>query len=615
MMKKVLMTAASVAAVTMGAANAGELVAELRNVNTGAGDHTDSNLGFLNFCGAQSLGGLTICSREPSVEKAFPGVPYAVIAYERFVGTDHPIEAHVEVNLRDDTNAPTIENPSTITITVRGATWKKNFSIPEIVRPGSDGFFSAVATPVINGVLGGNQVRFVLQPRTENNVIIEEAVGFTLPLQMTECTDVFVDFSVVSNVPGFPAVERTASTQVLACDGSAAPYVENGSGKIDYRQDFKGFSYEDYNGAHVATDYVTIGKIGIDAIANLVDLKAAPGSQETRFDFENDVEALEIDLMFEDLIGIKEIQLGDLPRRRLTDAEYRSGMVSFRITDVAALLYDLYGEGLPDKAESRRDYFDVKLHAFPVGERTGPKSVDIYDAKGVLIRTELTGVGVIKHQNVAVSRLRLDFDPEKVAGAPAVKIVKFDGDKGTLISSKTLLGTLKSSGINFGPFDWVSDGVDGTTHVFRVTHVPTTDAHGNPIDPVKYQIEIKGPTNGSQYAGPFKCNAMQRGNKELVLTSASLTACIRENIGGTGNFGRGDVSFSFFVNEPKMDVDRLMARGGLATDFGDNGNDGNSLKAQSCDDGRFGPHVDNKLLNDAQRLLVDLCSTNAQVAN
>ncbi len=615
MLKKVLLTAASAAAVTMGAANAGELLAELRNVNTGAGDHTDSNAGFLSFCGAQSALGLTICSREPSVEKPFPGVPYAVIAIERFVGLDHPMDAHVEVNLRDDTNAPTIENPSTVTITLRGATWKQNFSIPQIVRPGSDGIFSAVATPVINGVAGGTQARFVLTPRTENNVLVEEAIGFTLPIQMTSCNDVFVDFSVVSNVPGFPAVERTASTQILACDGSVAPIVQNGGGKIDYQQDFKGFSEENSDGAHVAVDYVTIGGLGLRAIANLFDLKADPNSQESRVDVETDVEAIEFDLMFEDLIGIKEISLGDGARRRLTDAEYRSGMVSFRLNRsmIATLLDGLIGDDLPSKGETRSDAFAIRLHAFPAGERNGPKSINIFDAKGDLIRTELTGVGAIKHQDVAVARLLVDFDPEKVPGAPAVKFVKFDGTRGTLIDSKVLLGNLRSTGINFGPFDWVSDGTDGTTHVFRATHVPTHDAHGNRIDPVKYQIEIKGPTNGGAYAGPFKCSAPQRDNKEIVLSSASLTACIRGNIGGTGNFGRGDVSFTFFVNEPKMDVDRLMIRNGIATDFGDNGNDASSLKAQSCDDGRFGPHVDNKLLNDAQRLLVDLCSTNAQV--
>jgi hypothetical protein len=614
MLKKVLLTAASAVAVTMGAAQAGELLAELRNVNTGAGDHTDTNAGFTSFCNAQSVLGLTICSRQPSVEKAFPGVPYAVIAIERFVGTDHPMDAHVEVNLRDDTNAPTIENPSTVTITLRGATWKQNFSIPEIVRPGSDGIFSAVATPVINGVAGGNQVRFVLTPRTENSVLVEEAVGFTLPIQMTACNDVFVDFSVVSNVPGFPAVERTASTQILACDGSVAPIVRNGGGKIDYQQDFKGFSEEDSSGAHVPVDYVTIGGLGLRAIANLFDLKASPTSQESRVDVETDVEAIEFTLMFEDLIGIKEISLGGGARRRLTDAEYRSGMVNFRLNRsmIASLLDGLIDDNLPEKGETRSDDFAIRLHAFPVGERNGPKSVDIFDAKGNLIRTELTGVGAIKHQDVAVSRLYVDFDPEKVPGTPPVKFVKFDGTRGLLIDSKVLLGNLRSTGINFGPFDWVGDVSMGTANVFRVTHVPVTDAHGNRIDPVKYQIEIKGPTNGSQYAGPFKCSAPQQDNKELVITNAELSACIRQNIGGTGNFGRGDVSFTFFVNEPKMDVDRLMLRNGIVTGYGDNSNDANSLKAQSCDDGRFGPHVDNKLLNDAQRLLVDLCSTNAQ---
>ena len=76
-------------------------------------------------------------------------------------------------------------------------------------------------------------------------------------------------------------------------------------------------------------------------------------------------------------------------------------------------------------------------------------------------------------------------------------------------------------------------------------------------------------------------------------------------------FGRADMTFTFYVGGKdglKMDMDRLLASNGTWADYGDNGNDGFSLKARSCDDGRFGPHVANKLDPDFKNFLTGVCS-------
>ena len=45
----------------------------------------------------------------------------------------------------------------------------------------------------------------------------------------------------------------------------------------------------------------------------------------------------------------------------------------------------------------------------------------------------------------------------------------------------------------------------------------------------------------------------------------------------------------------------------MFADYGDNGNDSNSIKARSCDSGRFGPHVANNLSGAQADILLALC--------
>ena len=643
MMKKILMTATAAAAMSFGvagAANAGELQLELRNVNIGDADHTDTNIGFETLCDGSLVFGLTACTFEQTVEAPFPGLPNAVWAIERFVDAlNHPIEGHFEVDLNDDTDLPSIRENSTISITLSGTanpTWKDNFSVPELIRPGSDSIFSSAAEPIENVVEGGTTASFIFTPGdtvTENPVtgdIVtlnarEEAVGFLLPIQVTTCGNVDVTITVTTTAAvaggtggATQTNERSATTTILDCNGSVAPKIAEGGAKIDYREDFKSFSVlNESTGAHDQTTEIVIGELGLTTLANLVDLKAPKNPdndnliQEAIFDARSDIAQIDFDLVFDSLLGIKYIMLGDRVTHRVTGDEYLSGIVSFSLDngDLRSLLPDVTRRiRTMDKGDMNMDTFPVKLIAFPAGERSGPKEIEV--EKGVF---QPSGIGIIEHQDVRVANIDVTFDPEKQSGVPLSTKVKFDGDLGLILAGEALLGTLESTGLNFGPFDWVSDGTDGTMHVFRLTHVPLEDGHGNPLDTIKYNLTVKGPTAGPDFEQTFKCSIDNPLNKELVIASADLVAC-------AGNFLRADLSFTFVFNpdtlpggkEAPVDMDRLMVRlsGGAATPFGDNANDGFSLKAQSCDEGRFGPHVDNKLLNQTKDDITFLCSAN-----
>ncbi|NJM34750.1 MAG: hypothetical protein HC850_08605 [Rhodomicrobium sp.] len=88
-------------------------------------------------------------------------------------------------------------------------------------------------------------------------------------------------------------------------------------------------------------------------------------------------------------------------------------------------------------------------------------------------------------------------------------------------------------------------------------------------------------------------------NGEYLLTSQRINDLLAgRGMPDAADWGRADLTFTFFVPGDlgiKMDMDRLMNTNGVLSSYGDNANDGFSLKARSCDDGRFGPHVANKL--------------------
>ena len=121
---------------------------------------------------------------------------------------------------------------------------------------------------------------------------------------------------------------------------------------------------------------------------------------------------------------------------------------------------------------------------------------------------------------------------------------------------------LQLEGANFGPFDWVGDTSTIATTVFRVTGLKTlpdavvTLTNSSGSQDGTYTLDLSGKTLSGDAA---------TGSSQLVLTNADIQAAV-----GAG-FGIADVTITFFTSDT-VDVDRLIATGGIVSAFGDTGN-------------------------------------------
>ncbi len=115
------------------------------------------------------------------------------------------------------------------------------------------------------------------------------------------------------------------------------------------------------------------------------------------------------------------------------------------------------------------------------------------------------------------------------------------------------LDALDRVGQTFGAFDW--NGSEGTNSVYRITGLP----EGNTTGTATFTNDVEG-ANG---VFPFTVTST---NGEAVLTSFTDF--------GTTNSGyrRADITLNFETAVTGIDVDRLMSRGGVITQFGGGAN-------------------------------------------
>lgn len=113
------------------------------------------------------------------------------------------------------------------------------------------------------------------------------------------------------------------------------------------------------------------------------------------------------------------------------------------------------------------------------------------------------------------------------------------------------LDALDREGANFGPFDW--NGRTGTDNVYRITGLS-----GPTVGTVTFTKDVAGMN------GTFPI-MLTPTNGEAVLTSFTSF--------GTTNtdYRRADISISLETADP-VDIDRLMIRNGIVTNFGDGAN-------------------------------------------
>jgi len=138
--------------------------------------------------------------------------------------------------------------------------------------------------------------------------------------------------------------------------------------------------------------------------------------------------------------------------------------------------------------------------------------------------------------------------------------VTFNDNTVDLIASEAgaegAIDSLDRQGQTFGVFDWNDGRAGRTTSVYRTTGF-------NPGQTFDYEIEM---TN-SIFAAPnnvFRGTATADIVGEFVMTSVGFGSAVP-------NYGRGDARITFEVTET-LDVDRLMVRNGISTEFGDGAN-------------------------------------------
>ena len=116
------------------------------------------------------------------------------------------------------------------------------------------------------------------------------------------------------------------------------------------------------------------------------------------------------------------------------------------------------------------------------------------------------------------------------------------------------LDTLQREGQQFGVYDWNSGQSSGTVSVYRVT--------GLPSDGAAYSVIM---TNAGTANGTYDGFATPNANGEFIMNSTSFGDV------GLMSYVRGDVEF-IFETDVDVDVDRLMARNGIVSAFGDGSN-------------------------------------------
>ena len=124
------------------------------------------------------------------------------------------------------------------------------------------------------------------------------------------------------------------------------------------------------------------------------------------------------------------------------------------------------------------------------------------------------------------------------------------------------LDNLEREGQEFGVFDWNDGRAGRTTSVYRVTGF-------QPEQTFEYEVEM---TN-SIFAAP---NNVFRGTGTADIVGEFVMTSVGFGPADVPTFGRGDAEFTFEVTET-LDVDRLMVRNGISTEFGDGANSSSTL--------------------------------------
>lgn len=602
MWKKTFLTAASAAVITCGAfgvAHAGELKLKLRDVNIQGDEpsdtqHTDTDAAETDINGNFSPNGNVAPRDARSVDKPFDDSTHVYIAEERMGGVSNPIGGFYEIDVFEVTGAATFTQVTRFDISVGGSAdpwFKEDVNCANAIRSGSDQVFSLSANNVgANGGItaGTNSASCnVTIQQGGNGLSPDRTIGWVLPIEIKNCVDgaeLIVAMTVRREDPVTDEVTVDDIEHPIAvCKDSVKADFAGSDLKIDYFTDFRSFLVGE---EHEPALYATVGRVFLDLHHTLVDLKEEDKNSHTNVFDVSDVASWDIVFGFDDLQGIKDMCIeGEFTDVCADQLDYVLDEVRFFLTNQE--IRDLFGletaNGFDKGGKDEGFAADITLHAF------GPNSSNPNN-------------GPIDHQLVVVSSSEINLTPTACIPAHCVKFFSPE-----IEGEGRLIADLQKTGISFGPNDWVADRNSMVQSVFRVTGIPKEN-----VADLKGTITVENASDGKEFDAVYKVDYPDElvVNHELLLTPPLVTQLLADaGMPDAADWGRADLTFTFFVGREgiKMDMDRLIFTNGVFTSFGDNANDATSLKARSCDDGRFGPHVANKVDPRFTGLLTFVC--------
>ncbi|MEO1014870.1 MAG: hypothetical protein AAFX08_06730 [Pseudomonadota bacterium] len=627
------------------AAHAGELQANIQNIN--------------NFTGTGAGGVNPVLEMDTDLapNPQFPDTDRTTVetgpvelseARDFNVALGKYMPAHFEVNLDDivpDLNIVPGNNNMIITIDLTGpAQWKQDFSPAEIIRAGEDDVDSQGAFGSL--IKAGEKTATFSFDAAEGG---ETDIGFMLPIALTECAATFVQFTITD--PDLPGQARSLEQplQLTSC-GEDAVFISNFISPKDLEVDYDledpfelflddvQFPGDSSKGVGLFVDD-DFGVIDFKVKNALFSLKAkdllSAGERTFRYVDASDIATYSIGFEFKDATGIAGVgfttpgcpagpgpsgvypPINDVVTITMTGAEVISCFDLDQSTigpngkqEGAALLFILSAQNGAIKTQD----VDVVNYSIVLDETPGFTGAQVQDPEGdPSPRAMLSADG-----NVIETLVNYEEDN----GEDAFRIVR--------------------SGLIFGPFDWVNDNNNRESKsAFRVTGLPKLedrDEHGNvKAGTVEGLTEYRGAvilnksSKGIEGACEFTVREDLIEHGETVIYGGALDEILSGGGArftdvhcagplGMEDFGRADVTWTWFVpveESQEADMDRLLWNPelGVAADYGDNGNDGFSLKARSCDSGRFGPHTANNLSETAADLLTFVCGLGASVAD
>lgn len=196
---------------------------------------------------------------------------------------------------------------------------------------------------------------------------------------------------------------------------------------------------------------------------------------------------------------------------------------------------------------------------------TGADLATFFGGTNDVTITTLGTIPVVTQQ-LSVSNIVVDFLDAVTGGTPASETGARENFRPTEAQAGGNIDFLQREGQAFGYFDWVGGDANRTVTVLRATGMPTMSP--TPFT-ITFDNAVPPSLNGQTFTGtynPANATGDLVGSGEFTMNTA-----LGMGLDTPPTFLRADILVNFETNAD-IDVDRLMARNGIITNYGDGAN-------------------------------------------